>query len=53
MDSRSKGQLRQQYIPFLKAYRNPVKKRKGKQLGIFYDITKAYDAINHNILLAK
>jgi hypothetical protein len=51
VDSGRKGQLRQQYTPFLNVYRNAV--GRGNQIAFFFcDLTKAYDAINHDILLA-
>jgi hypothetical protein len=51
---RKKGQLRQQYTPSSKAYWKERKKEKNPaQIGIFCDLTKAYDVTDHKILLAK
>jgi hypothetical protein len=52
MESGRKGQLRQLCTPFLKEYRNPLKEKEN-QIGIFRDLTKAYNDINRGILLAK
>jgi hypothetical protein len=52
MDSGRKGQLRQQYTRFFKACRNPLGKKKTR-LEFLFDLTKAYDAINHDILVSK
>jgi hypothetical protein len=37
---------------FLASIQEPVKKKEN-QIGIFRDLTKAYDAINHDTLLSK
>jgi hypothetical protein len=49
MDLGRVGQLRLHSSPCLQVYRNQLKRK--KQIGIFYDLTKAYDAINDTLLL--
>jgi hypothetical protein len=53
MDLGRTVQLRLQFSLFLQVYRKHLQKRKENQIGIFSDLTKAYDAVNHDILLSK
>jgi hypothetical protein len=55
MDLERTEPLRLQFSLFLQVYRMQLEKKKKKenQTGIFYDLTKAYDAINNDILFSK
>ena len=47
-----KNQLKQHYRFLLEVHRRPLKK-KINPIGIFLDLTKAYDILNHKVLLSK
>jgi hypothetical protein len=48
----NKNQLKQHYRFLLEIHRRPLKK-KMNPTGIFIDLTKAYDILNHKVLLFK
>ena len=45
------NQLKQHYRFLLKVHRRPLKKK--NPIGIFLDLTKAYDILNYKVLLYK
>jgi len=47
-----KNQLKQHYRFLLRVHRRPLKK-KMNPIGIFLDLTKAYDVLNYKVLLSK
>jgi len=48
---RTKNQLKQHYRFLSKVHRRPLKKM--NPIGIFIDLTKAYNVLNHKVLLSK
>ena len=48
-----KNQLKQYYRFLSKIHRRSLKKKKRIKLEFFLDFTKAYDVLNHKVLLSK